>query len=326
MGLMIAAGAMLPALYAFSALFLSKLAAACAAFVLSRTLLRSRAQAALARYPRMARVLARSSLSSSNGVASASLDTNSTTGWKFVALMRLSPFPGFVLNYLLSLTDVSFVNYLFGSVVGMAPPILNLVLIGNAARQVGAEVSGGSGISTSSGAANATGSSGTWSALAQWLPIALKLITIFSMIAITVHVSRAIASAFGEDDDDSINTATISAAGENNNNNASGLNDKAQNGNGRMKNNSNNGVVTEGVVRVDVDSDVNPTTTRSTDAMAMPVATTTMLRDDEVVGCEDEASSTGNLSLRLSTNEDSGNDDCKGSTDTTSHVAAKSVL
>lgn len=234
--------------------------------------------------------------------------------------MRLSPFPGFVLNYLLSLTDVSFVNYLFGSVIGMAPPILNLVLIGNAARQVGAGVSAGSGISTSTGGANVNGSSGTWSALAQWLPIALKLVTIFSMIAVTVHVSRAIASAFSEDDDGSNNTATISAVGGNNNNNASDLNDKAQIGNG-----SNNGGVTEGVITVDVDSDVNATN-RPTDVMAMPVATSTMLHDVEVLGCDDEASSTGQLSLRLSTNDDSGNGDRKGSTDVSSHVAAKSVL
>lgn len=243
--------------------------------------------------------------------------------------MRLSPFPGFVLNYLLSLTDVSFVNYLVGSVVGMAPPILNLVLIGNAARQVGAGVSGGSGISSSTSAANATGSYGMWSAVSQWLPIALKLVTIFSMIAVTVHVSRAIASAFGEDDNDSINTTTFSAVGDINNNNTSGFNDEVQNGNGSIKNSSNNIVNTDGVISVDVDSDVN-STTRPTETMVMPGATTTMQFDDEFIGCDDETSSTANLPLRLSTNGDSGNDngngDCKSNADTSSHISAKSAL
>lgn len=166
MGLMIAAGAVLPAPYAFSALFCSKIAAAAAAFLLSRTLLLSRVKRALDKYPRFRSILARS---------------GTDGGWRFVLLMRLSPFPGFVLNYLFSLTGVTFVQYIIGSVIGIVPSIANLVLIGNTARNVSMGV-----------AADGT--------IVSWLPIILKLLGVGSMIATTVYVSKAVSRTFGASD------------------------------------------------------------------------------------------------------------------------------
>lgn len=163
MGLMIAAGAILPAPYAFAALFLSKLLAACAAFLLGRTFLRSRAERWLGNYPRLQKVLARPEV----------------TRWTFVVLLRLSPFPGFVLNYLLSLTAVPFGQYALGTVFGIAPSIANLVLIGDAAKGVGQTV-----------AAGAT--------LSAWLAPALKLAMVSSMFFVTLHVTKLVSAAFDE--------------------------------------------------------------------------------------------------------------------------------
>lgn len=163
MGLMVAAGAILPAPFAFAALFFSKLLAACAAFMLGRTFLRSRAENWLENHPRLQKVLARPEV----------------TRWTFVSLLRLSPFPGFVLNYLLSLTSVPFGQYVLGTVVGIAPSIANLVLIGNAAKGVGQTV-----------AAGAT--------LSAWLAPALKLAMVSSMFLVTLHVTKLISAALDE--------------------------------------------------------------------------------------------------------------------------------
>lgn len=163
MGLMVAAGAILPAPFAFAALFLSKLLAACAAFMLGRTFLKSRAETWLENYPRLQKVLARPEV----------------TRWTFVVLLRLSPFPGFVLNYLLSLTSVPFGQYVLGTIVGIAPSIANLVLIGNAARGVGQTVAAGA-------------------KLSAWLAPALKLAMISSMFLVTLHVTKLISAALDE--------------------------------------------------------------------------------------------------------------------------------
>lgn len=154
MGLMIAAGALLGPRYAFCALFISKILAASVAFALARRVFVSYAQKWLSRHPRLDRVLK---------------ESGQQGGWKFVVLMRLGPFPGFMLNYMLSLTGVPFKEYLFGTVLGVFPSVLNLVLVGAAAREVGMEVSG----------------AGT-----GWLGLALKFVCIASMFVATVFVSR----------------------------------------------------------------------------------------------------------------------------------------
>lgn len=163
MGLMIAAGAILPPIYAFGALFLSKISAACVAFLLGRTLLRSRAERWLSEFPRLQNVLSRPEISS----------------WTSVLLLRLSPFPGFVLNYFLSLTEVPFSHYIFGTVLGIAPSIANLVLIGDAAKGVGQQVASGAQFSA-------------------WLAPTLKLAMVASMILVMVQVTKFVATAFDE--------------------------------------------------------------------------------------------------------------------------------
>ena len=67
-------------------------------------------------------------------------------GRRFVLLTRLSPLPGFALNYLLSLTKVRFADYAVGTAVGIIPSVLNLCLIGAAARDVGS-IAANSGVS-----------------------------------------------------------------------------------------------------------------------------------------------------------------------------------
>lgn len=164
---MIGAGAMLGPLPAFLALFSSKLVAATVAFVLARGILYGRAIRWLERYPKLKKLLT---------------DTGKEGGWKFVLLMRLGPFPGFLLNYLLSLTGVSFAEYIFGTIVGIAPSIGNLVLVGATAKDVGVGVSGG----TVSGG---------------WLGVALKTICMLSMVVVSVVITRRTRKAFAELDD-----------------------------------------------------------------------------------------------------------------------------
>lgn len=166
MGLMIGAGALLGPVPAFTSLFISKLVAACAAFSLARLFFFQRAQTWLSRHPRMSRIL---------------LDSGRTGGWKFVLLMRLSPFPGFMLNYLLSVTGVSFLEYTIGTLLGIAPSVLNLVLIGSTAKDVSLGVATGS----------ATGG---------WLSLAMKTVCALSMIAVTVFVTKKTRDAFDDVD------------------------------------------------------------------------------------------------------------------------------
>lgn len=167
MGLMIAAGALIGAAPAFVALFFSKLAAACVAFLLARGVLSSRAHKWLAHHPRLARVLQ---------------ETGTEGGWKFVLLMRLSPFPGFLLNYLLSLTGVSFGEYVGATVLGIAPSVSNLVLLGATAKGV---VGGG------------TGSGG-------WLGVAIRTVCALSMVVVTVVIGRRAKKVFQEVEEDAI--------------------------------------------------------------------------------------------------------------------------
>lgn len=96
-------------------------------------------------------------------------------GWKFVLLMRLSPFPGFILNYLLSLTAVRFTDYAWATGVGIMPSIVNLVLLGAAAKGV---VAGGA----------TNGVFGT----------AVRLVCAASMVLVMVYGGRIAQKAFGE--------------------------------------------------------------------------------------------------------------------------------
>ncbi|CAN8073496.1 unnamed protein product [Agarophyton chilense] len=160
MGLMVAAGALLPSLHAFLALFISKTIAAAAAFALGRTWLQARAVKFLESKPRLRRIM---------------LESGQEGGWKFVLLMRLSPFPGFMLNYLLSVTGVSFVEYVFATMIGIAPSVFNLVLVGAAASDVGTGVVTGG---------------------ASMLPLLLKGLCVGSMATAMFFVTRITRRAF----------------------------------------------------------------------------------------------------------------------------------
>lgn len=162
MGLMIGAGAVLGAVPAFLALFVSKTAAALVAFLLARNVLYGRVSRWLGRYPKMARVLR---------------DSGKDGGWRFVVLMRLSPFPGFLLNYLLSLTGVTFTEYAIGTFVGIAPSIMNLVLMGSTAKDVGVGVAG-------AGPRNG------------WFGLAFKAMCMLSMAVVSVLITKRARQAF----------------------------------------------------------------------------------------------------------------------------------
>lgn len=159
MGLMIAAGAMLGALPAFIALFASKLCAASVAFLLARGVLYERAQVWLNQQKRLKKLLGEGG-----------------GGWQFVLLMRLSPFPGFLLNYLLSLTGVSFIEYILATAVGIMPSIGNFVLVGSTAKQVVGGTAAGVGI-------------------LGWL---MRALCISSMVAVTVLGGRRAKRIIGE--------------------------------------------------------------------------------------------------------------------------------
>jgi len=129
MAVMISSSAILGAFPAFCALYTSKVTAACCAFLLARGALAPRVGRALQNHPRVAKALA------SGGKESA---------FRFVLFTRLSPLPGFALNYLLSLTKIRFRDYALGTAVGIIPSVLNLCLIGAAARDVGSVAAGAS--------------------------------------------------------------------------------------------------------------------------------------------------------------------------------------
>lgn len=90
--------------------------------------------------------------------------------------MRLSPFPGFLLNYLLSLTGVTFVDYVAATMLGIAPSISNLVLLGATARGVVAD--GG--------------------VAATPLALAIRVLCVLSMLLVTVLIARSARRAFSD--------------------------------------------------------------------------------------------------------------------------------
>jgi uncharacterized membrane protein YdjX (TVP38/TMEM64 family) len=165
MGLMITAGAVLGAPAAFAALYVSKLAAALVAFSLARGILAGWAQDRLDAVPKLKRSLAAA---------------GKKRGWSLVLTMRLSPFPGFLLNYCASLMSaVTLKDYALGTALGIVPGILNLVLIGGAARDVSAGAVAGTSL----------------------LGIGIKVALVSSSLAMTYFVTRAVRSALDEQQD-----------------------------------------------------------------------------------------------------------------------------
>lgn len=64
-------------------------------------------------------------------------------GWRFVLLARFSPIPSYVINYALAATEVSFlVDFLFPTVIGCLPMILQNTSIGSLASAAVASASG----------------------------------------------------------------------------------------------------------------------------------------------------------------------------------------
>lgn len=60
---------------------------------------------------------------------------NGSDAWKLVLLLRLSPVPGCMLNYLSSLTKIPIFEYAWATALGTVPSVLNWVLIGAATRE-----------------------------------------------------------------------------------------------------------------------------------------------------------------------------------------------
>lgn len=64
-------------------------------------------------------------------------------GWKFVLLARFSPIPSYVINYALAATEVRFVaDFLFPTVIGCLPMILQNASVGSLAGMAVASVAG----------------------------------------------------------------------------------------------------------------------------------------------------------------------------------------
>ncbi|KFK28107.1 hypothetical protein AALP_AA8G473600 [Arabis alpina] len=64
-------------------------------------------------------------------------------GWKFVLLARFSPIPSYVINYALAATNVRFlVDFLFPTVIGCLPMILQNASVGSLAGMAVASVAG----------------------------------------------------------------------------------------------------------------------------------------------------------------------------------------
>lgn len=64
-------------------------------------------------------------------------------GWKFVLLARFSPIPSYVINYALAATQVRFLaDFLFPTVIGCLPMILQNASVGSLAGMAVASVAG----------------------------------------------------------------------------------------------------------------------------------------------------------------------------------------
>jgi uncharacterized membrane protein YdjX (TVP38/TMEM64 family) len=91
---------------------------AVAAFLLSRHLMHARVRQALAGRPRLAAAAA--------AVAA--------EGWRLVGLLRLSPFPGTAMSYLLGVTGIRLSEYVAGTLLGLIPSVLVFVHLGAMSR------------------------------------------------------------------------------------------------------------------------------------------------------------------------------------------------
>lgn len=148
---------------AFVAVSAGSVAGACAAFLLSRYLLRDWIERKLARSPRL-RALDRA------------VDEQ---GFKIVFLARLSPLLPFgVLNYAFGASKISFGRYALATWTGMLPGTLMYCYLGSAARQI-ADLAGG-------GAA-----AGPWQ-------YALFFLGLVPVVLVTVLVTRLATKALRE--------------------------------------------------------------------------------------------------------------------------------
>ncbi|CAL1411494.1 unnamed protein product [Linum trigynum] len=132
---------------------------ACAAFLLGRTLGRSMVVAKLKDYPQF------------RSVAIAI----ERSGFKIVLLLRLVPLLPFnMLNYLLSVTPVSFMEYMLASWLGMMPITLALVYVGTTLKDLSDVTHGWSEFSPT-----------------RWLMIVLSLVVSVVMIFTVTKVAKS---------------------------------------------------------------------------------------------------------------------------------------
>eukprot|EP00871_Galdieria_phlegrea_P002661 jgi/Galph1/3396/GphlegSOOS_G2023.1 len=114
----IASGFSLGIFYGFLCMHLSKLVAAIIAFGLTRSILYQWTNRQIEKYPKAKRFI--------KAIAD--------EGWKFVFLLRLSPLPSFVNNYLISLAPISLWQYIMATGIGIVPFLLQLVIFGATAH------------------------------------------------------------------------------------------------------------------------------------------------------------------------------------------------
>jgi uncharacterized membrane protein YdjX (TVP38/TMEM64 family) len=140
-------------------------AAATAAFVLGRSLLRARVSRRVAKYPRFAAI--------DKAVGD--------SGFKIVLLLRLSPvFPFNFLNYALGLTRVSLRSYVLASFIGMLPATFLFVYLGSL-------------ITNASQLTTGTERGGVWGQLLYWGGLAATLIaTLFIARVAKKALARAV--------------------------------------------------------------------------------------------------------------------------------------
>eukprot|EP00897_Mesotaenium_endlicherianum_P006086 jgi/Mesen1/5505/ME000277S04712 len=109
----------------------------------------------------------------------------SKSGFKIVLLLRLVPIlPFSIMNYLLSVTPISFSSYVLASWIGMMPVTFAFVYIGTTIKDV-------SEIGTSQGSMGAT----------QWWMLGVGLVTtVFAVLMITRVAKEALQKAIDEHD------------------------------------------------------------------------------------------------------------------------------
>jgi uncharacterized membrane protein YdjX (TVP38/TMEM64 family) len=111
-------GGLVFGLAAIPVALLASTGGAVAAFLLSRHLMHERVRRALDGRPRLAAAAA--------AVAA--------EGWRLVGLLRLSPFPGTAMSYLLGVTGLRLSEYVAGTLLGLIPSVLVFVYLGAIGR------------------------------------------------------------------------------------------------------------------------------------------------------------------------------------------------